>query len=102
MPLRSLPRHPSLEHLRNEARELQRQLRTAAPSSLVLAREFHPRFAEGADRCGLSDAQLIIARSYGFSSWPTLKGYVETIPVYTRNPGQLRPQDEPAKDSRMN
>ena len=98
MPLRGLPRHPSLEHLRNEARALQRQLREDAPSSLVLAREFHPRFVEGADRFGLSDAQLIIARSYGFSSWPTLKGYVETITAYTRNPGQLRPQDEPAEE----
>jgi ankyrin repeat protein len=96
MPVRSLPRHPSLEHLRNEAREFQRQFREGRPSSLVVAREFHPRVMERAEPFGLSDAQLIIARSYGFSSWPKLKSYVETITTYTRNPGQLGPQQEPA------
>jgi hypothetical protein len=71
MPLRSLPHRPSLEHLRNEARELQRRLREGDPSALALAREFHPRFLERAEQFGLSDAQLTVARSYGYPSWPS-------------------------------
>lgn len=98
MPLRSLPRHPSLEHLRNEARELQRRLGEGEASSLELAREFHSRFAQRAGHFSLSDAQLIVARSYGYASWPSLKGHVETITAYTRNPGQLGAQEEPADE----
>lgn len=98
MPVRSLPRHPSLEHLRNEARVLHRRLREGEPSSVALAREFHPRFAERAERFGLSDTQLIVARSYGHPSWPKLKSYVETITAYTGNPVQLGPQEEPAEE----
>ena len=98
MPLRSLPHRPSLEHLRNEARELQRRLRDGDPQALALAREFHPRLFERAERFGLSDAQLTVARSYGYASWPKLKAYVEAITAYTRNPGRVRPQAEPAEE----
>ena len=98
MPFRSLPHRPSLEHLRNEARELQRGLREGEASSLALAREFHPRFVERAESFGLSDAQLIVARSYGYASWPKLKAYVETITAFTRNPGRVPPQDDPAEE----
>jgi ankyrin repeat protein len=98
MPLRSLPHRPNLEHLHNEARELQRGLRGGGPSAVALAREFHPRFLERAEHFGLSDAQLTVARSYGYPSWPKLKAYVEAITAYTRNPGRVRPQDEPAEE----
>jgi hypothetical protein len=56
MPVRSLPRHPSVEHLRNEARALHRRLREVEASAVALAREFHPRFTERAESFGLSDA----------------------------------------------
>jgi ankyrin repeat protein len=98
MPLRSLPHRPSLEHLRNEAREFQHRLGEGDPSALVLAREFHPRFVERAESFRLSDAQLTIARSYGYPSWTKLKTYVEAITAYTRNPGRVQPQDDPAEE----
>jgi ankyrin repeat protein len=98
MPLRDLPHRPSLEHLRNEARVLQRRLREGDVSALALARELHPRFLERAEGFRLSDAQLVVARSYGYSSWPKLKAYVEAINAYTRNPGRVGPQDEPAAE----
>jgi len=52
---RVLPAHPSLDHLRKEARQLLDALRARANSAQ------------------LADAQLIIARTYGFSSWRSLK-----------------------------
>lgn len=62
-----LPAAPSLEQLRKQARELARE-RRAGPEPLRL-----------------SDAQRIIAREYGFASWPRLKAYVER--VTTTGPG---------------
>jgi ankyrin repeat protein len=98
MPIRSLPHRPSLEHLRNEARALQRRFREGDLSALALAGEFHPRLHERAEQFGLSDAQLTVARSYGYPSWPNLKAYVEAVTAYTRDPGRVRPQDEPAEE----
>jgi ankyrin repeat protein len=91
MPIRSLPRHPSLGHLRNEARQLQRRVREGDPDALSLVREFHPRFAEPVEAFRLSDAQLTVARSYGQPSWARLKAYVETLTGYTREPHEVPP-----------
>ena len=38
----------------------------------------------------LTDAQLVVARQYGFPSWPRLREYVQTVQRYARNP-----QDQP-------
>lgn len=95
MPTRTLPRRPSLEHLRNEARELQRGVRRSDPAALELAHEFHPRYQERADDFRLSDAQLAIARSYGHASWPKLKAYVENVTHYARDPHEIPPQADP-------
>jgi len=46
-------------------------------------REFHPRFHNSTDaqislaKFTLADAQLVIAREYGFATWARLKSYVE-------------------------
>ncbi len=110
MAIRSLPRRPSLEHLRNEARELQRLVRDGDPAALSRAREFHPRFgerprlaerprsAEREDAFRLSDAQLTVARSYGQPSWPKLKSYVEAVTAYTRDPHSVPPQADAADE----
>lgn len=63
-----LPHRPSLEHLRSEARALQRE----------------PGF-EGR----LSDAQRAVARRYGFASWPRLKRHVEAVTRYARDPHEV-------------
>src|SRR2546421_10156081 len=64
MTSRDLPRRPSLEHLRNEARDLHRERKATDPDAK------------------LSSAQLAVARSYGFPSWPKLREHVETINRY--------------------
>lgn len=58
---RTLPAQPSLEHLKNEAKQRLRALR-----------ELHPQTK-------LTAAQLALAREYGFASWRQLKAHVDTI-----------------------
>ncbi len=53
------------------------------PGGAQRIREFHPRFRRAKDaeifdaRFSLSDAQLTIAREYGFPSWARLKRHIE-------------------------
>lgn len=56
---RQLPAKPSLEHLKNEAKQRLDRLRAAAPSAK------------------LAEAQHQIAREYGFAHWRELKAAVE-------------------------
>src|ERR1051325_7858617 len=83
MPVKSLPSNPSLDHLKHQAKDLLRALKQGDASALARLREFHPQFSEGgaADsrekNFSLSDAQFVIAREYGFESWPRLKQFVE-------------------------
>ncbi len=83
MPVRKLPSQPSLDHLKYQAKDL---LRAHATRDLAIAqkiREFHPRFHSATDleifesKLTLTDAQLTIAREYGFPSWARLKAHIE-------------------------
>lgn len=83
MPVRALPQNPNLQHLKYQAKDLLdgHAARSAAVAQRV--REFHPRWAKASDaeifavHLTLSDAQLAIAREYGFSSWARLKRRIE-------------------------
>lgn len=79
MPTRPLPNDPSLEHLRKEAKRLAQRVRAGDATAIAQAREFHPRAAEAMTRFLLTDAQLAIARQYGFTSWPKLKAHLTAI-----------------------
>lgn len=69
--LRPLPPRPSLEYERKEAKALLRRLRAGDPEAQARAR--HPGFsASDPPSPRLADAQLVIAREYGFASWPRL------------------------------
>lgn len=75
---RGLPPHPHLDVPKQQARDLLAQAKTKSADALDRARRRHPRFHAAdddviADRLKLSDAQLVIAREYGFSSWTQLK-----------------------------
>ena len=78
MPAQPLPDHSDLTHLKHQARDLLKQARRADAVALARLREFHPHYDKGV-RTGvkLADAQLVIARAYGFTSWPKLKSHVE-------------------------
>src|SRR5579864_3735624 len=84
---KSLPPRPSLEQLKKQAKEFLQSVRSRQPDALRRLREFHPRFADLADselgraKFSLSDAQLTMAREYGFASWVKLKARVEMLVV---------------------
>lgn len=83
MPVRALPENPSLQHLKYQAKDLLKghAARDAAVAQRI--REFHPQRAKASDaeifaaRLTLGDAQLAIAREYGFASWTRLKRRIE-------------------------
>jgi hypothetical protein len=80
---RQLPSRPNLEQLKIQARELLKAHKSRDPEAIRRIHETHPRLLKAsAAQVGeailrLSDAQLVIAREYGFESWPKLKAHVE-------------------------
>ena len=83
MPTRRLPDNPNLDRLRKYAKELLRAARAGDPEATALITEFHP---DPPPEPALSDAQLVLARHFGFPSWPRLHAHVETVNAYTRSP----------------
>lgn len=75
----------NLEQQKKQARELLRALRAGNHEALARLRSQHLRWA-GTDDAGirqdvaLHDAQFVIAREQGFSSWTKLKIYAEPSP----------------------
>ena len=72
-----LPQRPDLGQLRRQAKELLADFLAGQPDA---AAEVN-RFYRDADRTkfALHDAQLVLARSYGFETWPKLKAFVDGI-----------------------
>lgn len=73
-PVSPLPARPSLEQLRKQAKELLRQYRAGQPAAVARLGSLHPRAPAEAR---LADAQLVLAREFGFPSWARLKRQVE-------------------------
>jgi len=102
MPVRRLPSNPNLDHLKYQAKDLLKDHAACTQGAAQRIREFHPRFAGATDwkifaaRLNLSDAQLAIAREYGFPSWTRLKRHIERPTLSDRLdlPHQLRIEDE--------
>src|SRR5512140_2082049 len=84
---RGLPSRPHLDIPKRQARDLLRQFRAGDPEALDRIRRRHPRFkAMDASRLAaaefrLSDAQLVVAREYGFSHWAELKERIDSNTV---------------------
>jgi hypothetical protein len=80
---KALPYSPSLEHLKKQARALQSAHRKREPEAARLIQAHHPKLAgQNAEEIwnrpfSLADAQVVLARDYGFPSWPRLKWHVE-------------------------
>ena len=77
--IRRMRQHPDLEQLKRQSKELLAALRAADAAAVneVTACYDDPQLATFA----LHDAQLVIARSYGFDSWPKLKAYVDGVTI---------------------
>src|SRR5437867_9988032 len=73
-PVRDLPARPSLDSLRKQAKKLARD--AAAGNGEAIAR-LHAQLPRGALPLSNRNAQLVIAREYGFAGWPDLTAEVQ-------------------------
>ena len=91
----SLPNNPSLERFRRDARRLQRAVRVGVPHAVSLVERYHPD-GRRVDRSAftLSAAQLVVARGYGFASWPRLRHYLELAAELRRDPVDATPRND--------
>src|SRR3954470_7298000 len=74
-----MPERPDLEHFRRQARALQRAARAGEPDAVARIARLHPAPPAEAAALPLGAAQLVVAREYGFASWPRLTRYVRTV-----------------------
>jgi ankyrin repeat protein len=79
LPTRKLPVAPDLAQLKHQAKELLKAFRAGDPA----VRSEVATFFRDADpeTFALHDAQLALARSYGYDSWPKLKAVVDGVTV---------------------
>jgi len=79
LPTRRMQAHPDLEQLKRQAKEL---LRGFAAGEAKASAEVRAHYSgAAASDFALHHAQLVLARSYGFESWPKLKAYVDGVTV---------------------
>src|SRR5215212_4542934 len=75
---RGLPAHPHLDVPKQQARDLLRDCKANSLNAIDRARRQYRKFYKAdndtiSKQVKLSDAQLAVAREYGFSSWAQLK-----------------------------
>lgn len=71
MSVRRLPVRPHPEQLQRQAKEFLRALHAGDADAIAELREHHPESIDPS-AAKLADAQLVLARSYGASSWTRL------------------------------
>lgn len=96
MPTVPLPEKPSLEQLRKQARELQRAAHAGSPDAVDLVTKFH--LGADPDHLPLSTAQLVLARCYGFPSWPRLVAHLAVVAAYQRVQADVEAGADPATE----
>ncbi len=74
-PTRRLPKQPSLEQVRRQAKDLLEQYRAGDPAAVAEVQQFERR--PDPATFALHDAQRVLARTYGYESWPKLKAFVD-------------------------
>lgn len=74
-PTRRFPQQPNLEQLRKQAKDLLEQYRAGEPAAVAEVQQFERK--PDASTFALNDAQRVVARAYGFESWPKLKAFVD-------------------------
>jgi len=88
--MKSLPKKPSLEFLKKEAKALRARHRQGDTTCCPRLRDSDTGYKDKTEseilaaKFSINDAQRIVAREYGYSSWATLKRYIESInlPLY--------------------
>ena len=93
--VRPLPSAPSLEYERKEAKALLKQIHAADPAALRRVQSTHPIALRQRppDELKLADAQHVIAREYGFASWPRMVEYFKELERHRHAPRHNSPHD---------
>jgi ankyrin repeat protein len=76
-PTRAMRENPDLDQLKRQAKELLEAYRTSFPEAAAEVTAYHRTATPGT--FALHDAQFVLARSYGFESWPKLKAAVDGV-----------------------
>ena len=76
-PTRVMRENPDIDQLRRQARELLEAYRAQSPDTVLEVEAYHRTSTPAT--FALHDAQFVLARSYGFESWPKLKAGVEGV-----------------------
>jgi len=76
-PTRAMRENPDIDQLRRQARELLEAYRASSAEAIAEVSAYH-RTAD-IESFALHDAQFVLARSYGFESWPKLKAAVDGV-----------------------
>jgi len=71
----SLPAKPSLVFLKKQAKDLFEAFRLGDPETVATFSRYFTR----SEKIGLIKAQLVLAREYGFDSWPALKAHIASL-----------------------
>jgi len=95
-----LPENASLEHLKSQAKLVQGLVRSGDQGGLDLVEEFHPRIGDARSvdlsRFKRTEAQLLVARLYGFASWNELRSHIDLLAEVARPDPADGNQEEPA------
>jgi ankyrin repeat protein len=83
--VRPLPSNPNLDKQRRLAKALARDYWRGKSEAIERVRALHPK-PPAPENFVLSDAQLVIARGYGFAGWPHMKRKIESL---TKSPAEL-------------
>ncbi len=79
VPTRTLRENPDLNQLKRQAKDL---LGAFLAGEAAAVKEVNSHYRDpDASAFALHNAQLVLARSYGFDSWPKLKAYVDGVTV---------------------
>ena len=76
-PTRAMRENPDIDQLKRQARELLEAYRAQSPDAVIEVAAHHRTATP--ETFALHDAQFVLARSYGFESWPKLKAAVDGV-----------------------
>ncbi len=76
-PTRAMRENPDIDQLKRQAKELLEAYRASSPEALAEVTAYHRTATP--ETFALHDAQFVLARSYGFESWPKLKAAVDGV-----------------------
>jgi len=76
-PTRAMRENPDLDQLKRQAKELLEAYRASSPDAVAEVTAYHRTATP--ETFALHDAQFVLARSYGFESWPKLRAAVDGV-----------------------